>query len=182
MAGFFLRFSFRFYPCFLPFPFIFGKESNCRGGCFPHHAWMPPWAVASSWISWCKKTLNKNRIDVFWREASTKKVIHINVGTGEKIAKLPILLPIRLEESFMLLTHRIAQISLFWPQCCGHLVTPTHDFQEKGESSPNSLIYVLKNPSNLEKILSLVLQAETGCKVGLDMRLSKTFPGCFGTK
>lgn len=63
--------------------------------------------------------------------------------------------------------------SVLWP-----FGDSTHDFQEKGGSSPNSLIYVLKT----HQISALSFRAETGCQVGLDARLSKTFPGCFGTK
>lgn len=74
----------------------------------------------------------------FWGKLPQKKVIHINIGMWERIAKLPILLPIRLEESFMLLTHRIARISLFWPQCCGHLVT-LHTTFRKREEAPQTL-------------------------------------------
>lgn len=153
----FLRFSFRFYPCFLPFPFIFGNESIYRGGCFPHRAQMPPQAVASSWISWCKKTPTETGLMYFWGKLPQKKVIHINISMWEKIAEFPILLPIRLKESFMLLTHRIAHIPLFWPQCCGHLVTLRATFRKR-EKVPKLFNLCAKNPTNLEKIFSLELQ------------------------
>jgi len=134
----FFEVFFQVFFVFSLFPSFLVRKAFIGEAIFPtvlgcHHGLLHPLGFLGA-----KKTPTKTGLMYFWGKLPQKKVIHINIGMWERIAKLPILLPIRLEESFMLLTHRIARISLFWPQCCGHLVT-LHTTFRKREEAPQTL-------------------------------------------
>lgn len=117
---------------------------------------LSPWATASiTWSPWCKKPqipMNNPRTDAFWDFPPKRGFTGVSIGTwGERNSECKFCFRLDLGRVLVLLTHQIAQISLFYPQCCGRLVTLDTTFWKREDIPPNPFIYVLNHPLNLEK-------------------------------
>lgn len=162
MAGF----IFLFQAFFLLFPFspsFLVRKSIFRGCCFPHTMLQCCWATVGFHRGLLRPSLgflgaktpqipiNNRRTDAFWDFPPKSGFTGVSIGTrGERNSECKFCFRLDLRV-LVPLTHQTAQISLFYPQCCGRLVTLDTTFWKREDIPPNPFIYVLKTPLNLEK-------------------------------